>query len=208
MQVTWAMQVDRNHNTKKWPWLLTTFIVYFKDVHVKWCQKHQRQAYTCKWWRHVNWWVYGGLLRKRRVPLFCLLSTFHKYSKGISGITWPFMLFSCIPFLAVCGCRTRERGQSCQQCLSPFKTRPTDTLACSDRLPNKKGIRWRGRHQATSVFLNTGLAWMVWSGGGGGCSDWKTLFRDNNHAREQARLAVAVQFSYQFYQKALHYPLE
>ena len=45
---------------------LPTFIIYFKDVHVKWCQKHQRQAYTCTWWRHMNWWVYGAVEEGKR----------------------------------------------------------------------------------------------------------------------------------------------
>lgn len=42
----------------------------------------------------------------------------------------------------------------------------------------EKRIWWRGRDQAMSVFLSTVVAWMVWSGGGGGCSNHKkkTLF--------------------------------
>lgn len=35
------------------PWLCTMFLIYFKDVHVKWCW-YQTQAYT--WWRHMKQW--------------------------------------------------------------------------------------------------------------------------------------------------------
>lgn len=101
MQVTWHMQVQPNFNAKKWQWLLATFsfVIYFKDVHEKWCQNHQRQAYTCTWWRHMNW---GGKwsCQAREEFFFC---------SCLSGITWLPMLFSCIQFPFVCGCGTRVR---------------------------------------------------------------------------------------------------
>ena len=105
-------------------------------------------------------------------------SPVHKYSKGITGITWPFMPLSCIQFLFVCGCRTR--GQKpilsamsfpCQNMFHHFR------VACPHLLLiKKKRIWWGGRDQATSLFLNTALAWMVWSGGGGAAPTKKHLF--------------------------------
>lgn len=52
IQMMWV-RTKWHHEGKKMPWLCTMFLIYFKDVHVKWCW-YQRQAYT--WWRHMKQW--------------------------------------------------------------------------------------------------------------------------------------------------------
>lgn len=150
MQMAWVMHVEQNHNTKKMSMTSNNFYHLFQRCPWKMMSKTSEAGiHTYMMKAQTDGCM--GLSSNGRVPFFCcLLSTFHKDSSR--GITWPFMLFSCIQFLFVCGCRRRMRSQSCWQCLSPFKTCSTIKVARSPKFSpkwknkKKKNIWWRERY--------------------------------------------------------------
>ena len=98
----------------------------------------------------------GGCRSREEFLSFCLQSTFHEYSRGESeGDSWPFMLFSCIQFLFVCGSTTRGEKPILLAVLKvsfPFQNNMLHHLSglLSSSPDQKKRIWWRGGNQATS----------------------------------------------------------
>lgn len=119
--MAWVMQVQQNHNTKKWPWLSTNIYHLFQRCPCKMMSKTSEAGihmYMMK--AHELMGVWG--CRGREEILFFFISC-PLLTNTVRGITWPFMLFSCIQFLFVCGCRTKGA--------SPFKTHSTGWVAFS-----------------------------------------------------------------------------
>lgn len=68
-----ASRTKSQHKKKKMPMTFNGFYHLFQRCPwKKWCQKHQRQAYTCTWWRHMNWRVYGVVEQGKSSFLFVL----------------------------------------------------------------------------------------------------------------------------------------
>lgn len=151
--MAWVMQVQQNHNTKKWPWLSTNIYHLFQRCPCKMMSKTSEAGihmYMMKAHELMGVW---GCRGREELPFFfvsCPLLT--NTVRGSHDHSCCFHAFSF--------CMYVDAGQR--------------VLPLSKHIPP---VEWfslivprRGWDQATSVFLSTALAWMVWSRGGGGFS--------------------------------------
>lgn len=127
---------------KKWPWLCTMFLIYFKDVHVKWCQ-YQRRAYTQ--WRHMKQW--GAWFWRRG---FSVLSPAH-FRHGHNTVHAVFMHLA----ISITWMQEKEEKPILLLAVAVVESH----FASSSSSHQIKMIGWLGWDQATFTCI-TVLAWI------------------------------------------------